>query len=338
MSGADAARAGAALFVLPERGVIAVTGADRVRWLDGMLTCDVSGLAPGAERSGAHGLALTREGRIVADLHVLARESELLLELEREAIAPLLLHLRRYVVADDVELRDASDDWGRLALEGPEAAALLERALGAALPLAPDGAREAELAGARILVAAFSLSGLGGRQILAPAAAAPAVRDALVAAGAASASAADLEVLRIECGVPRQGRELTTDVLPAEARLDGAISESKGCYTGQEVVTRMRSRGRVAHLLVGLRFRGGLPAPGSELRADGRVLGSVTSSIASPRLGRIGLGYVRRAEAEPGRLLDAGGHEAIVEALPFPDEAAEPAEPDPPAAPDAPPR
>jgi len=320
VSGAGAARAGAGLFILPERGAILVTGADRVRWLDGMLTCDVRGLAASGPRSGAYGLALTREGRIVAELHVLARESALLLELERDAIAPLVAHLGRFVVADDVTLRDASDDWRRLALEGPAAAAVLEAALGRPLPLEPDAAGEAELAGAPAVVGAYSLSGLGGRQLFVPSASAAAARDALLAAGAAPATAADLEELRIECGVPRQGRELTGEVLPAEARLERAVSETKGCYTGQEVVTRMRSRGRVSHLLVGLRFTGGsLPAAGTELRKEGRVVGSVTSAVLSSRLGSIGLGFVRHGEAEPGNALEECGREAQVAPLPFPD-------------------
>ena len=117
-------------------------------------------------------------------------------------------------------------------------------------------------------------------------------------------------------------RELTAEVLPAEARLERAVAETKGCYTGQEVVTRMRSRGRVSHLLVGLRFEAGaLPAAGAELRKDGRVVGSVTSAVLSSRLGSIGLGFVRRSEAEPGSELETCGHEAHVAPLPFPDEA-----------------
>ena len=195
----------------------------------------------------------------------------------------------------------------------------LEAALGRALPLAPDGAAQAELAGAAVLVAAFSLSGLGGRQLFVPPAGFAAARAALLAAGAAEGSAAELEELRIEAGVPRPGRELTGDVLPAEARLERAVSETKGCYTGQEVVTRMRTRGRVGHLLVGLRFAGGLPAPGTELRAEGRVVGSVTSAVVSPRLGAIGLGFVRSGAAEPGSALEAGGSAARVAPLPFPD-------------------
>lgn len=137
--------------------------------------------------------------------------------------------------------------------------------------------------------------------------------------GVAPGTPAELEVLRVEQGVPRQGRELTKDVLPAEARLERAVSETKGCFTGQEVVTRMRSRGRVSHLLVGFRFAGALPAPGSELLAGERSVGSVTSAVLSPRLGAIGLGFVRQGEAEPGNLLRTGEAEARVAALPFAD-------------------
>ena len=254
------ARAPTLLFSLPERGVLEVTGADRVRWLDGMLTNDVRSLAAGGPRSGCHALALTREGRIVAEVHVLARAEALLLETERAAIGELSLHLARFVVADDVTLRDASGDWERLALEGPGAPATLAAALGGPLELAPDAAAEMALAGTRVLAAAYSLSGLGGRQLFVPGGAGPGVRAALLAAGRAlglaEATAEELEVLRVEQGVPRQGRELTPEVLPAEARMERAVSETKGCFTGQEVVTRMRTRGRVSHLLVGLRFRG----------------------------------------------------------------------------------
>jgi folate-binding protein YgfZ len=315
-----AVRAGAGLFALPERGVAAVRGADRARWLDGMLTNEVEGLAPGGPRSGCHALALTREGRIVAEVHVLARPDALLLELEREALPALLAHLGRFVVADDVVLRDESAAWERFALEGPAAGAVLASALGAVPALHADGVAEATLAGGRVLVAAYSLSGQGGYQLFVPAGAGAAAEASLLAAGATPAGADALEVLRVEGGVPRQGRELTQDALPAEARMERAVSESKGCYTGQEVVTRMRSRGRVSHLLVGLRFASpAAVAPGTELRAGERAVGSVTSAVTSPRFGAIGLGFVRRAEAEAEAALRAGDAEARVAGLPFRD-------------------
>jgi folate-binding protein YgfZ len=316
-----AARAGAALFELPARGVVELHGADRVRWLDGMVSGDVKALSASGPRSGCHALILTREGRIVAEVHVLARPESLLLELERDAVAPALAHLARYVVADDVELADRSDRYDRLALEGPAAAAVLAAAAGAPLALADDAAAEVAIAGRTALAAAYSLSGLPAVQLLAPAGEGPALRDALLAAGRAqgvvAASAETLELLRVEQGVPRYGRELTLDALPAEVRLERAVSETKGCYTGQEVVTRMRSRGRVGHLLVGLRFDAPGAATGAPLRAGGREVGSVTSVAASPRWGAIGLGFVRAADAQPGTALDAEGVAARVSELPF---------------------
>lgn len=318
---AEAARAAAALFELPGRGVISVEGGDRVRWLDGMVTGDVKGLAAEGPRSGCHALVLTREGRIVAEVHVLARPDRLLAELDRDAISGALAHLGRTLVADDVRLADASAGFARLAVEGPAAADVLAAALGAPLVLAADGAAEVALGARRTLAAAYSLSGLPGIQLLADAGDAAAVREALLAAGAAlglaPAGAEALELLRVEHGVPRFGRELTAEVLPAEARLERAVSETKGCYTGQEVVTRMRSRGRVSHLLVGLRFAAEGVAPGAGLAAGGRAVGSVTSVAASPRFGRIGLGFVRAAAAAPGSELDAGAVRARVVALPF---------------------
>jgi folate-binding protein YgfZ len=297
------------LFELPERGVVEVGGADRVRWLDGMLTNEVKSLAAAGPRSGCHALALTREGRIVAEVHVLALPDVLLLETERDAIPALVAHLGKFVVADDVTLRDVSEAWTRAALEGPGAAELLAKAVGAPVAPPPDGV--AELPDGAGLAAGYSLTGAGGVQLFVTAAA-PALHEELARAGAVPGDADALEVLRIEHGTPRQGRELTLEVLPAEARLDRTVSETKGCYTGQEVVTRMRSRDRVSHLLVTLRFEGALPEPGTELRLAGRAVGNVTSTARSPRLGPIGLGYVRRADAEPGTKLEAGGTSAEV--------------------------
>jgi folate-binding protein YgfZ len=128
-----------------------------------------------------------------------------------------------------------------------------------------------------------------------------------------------LEILRIESGTPRQGFELSEDVLPAEARLDAAISTKKGCYVGQEIVARLRSRGQVNHLLVGLCFEGDLPERGALLSVNGKRTGEITSVAWSPRAGAIGLGFVRREHSEPGSVVDAAGQPAIVTALPFVD-------------------
>jgi len=305
----------ARLYRLPSRGVITVRGEDRQRWLDGMLSCDVERLAPG---DGAHGLLLTPQGRIVSELHVLQRGDELWLETEASAIGGTIARLAKYVIADDVALADATREWARLALEGEGALALLA-ACGGAVPAREHGVAIASLAGVDAVAARYGFTSDDALQLFVPRAAEDAVSAALVAAGASLASAEELELRRIEAGTPWLGKELDESVLPAEARLDGvAVALDKGCYTGQEVVARMRSRGRLSHLLVGLRFaEGELPAPRSALANERGEVGSVTSAAHSPRFGAIGLGFVQAPLAEPGTTLRAGAREARVVPLPF---------------------
>jgi folate-binding protein YgfZ len=305
----------ASLTALPSRGVIAVRGDDRQRWLDGMLTCNVKKLAQG---DGAHGLLLTPQGRIVSELHVLHRGDALWLETEASAIAGAIARLEKLVIADDVTLADASAQWARLALEGDGATALLARLAGAA-PTAPHAVANAVLAGAEVVVARFGFTHADALQLFVPRASEAAVWAALEAAGAQAASAEAFELRRVEAGTPWLGRELDESVLPAEAGLDGvAVALDKGCYTGQEVVARMRSRGRLSHRLVGLRFAGDdLPAPRSALVGERGEVGNVTSAVHSPRFGAIGLGFVQAALAETGAVLRAGEAEARIVALPF---------------------
>jgi folate-binding protein YgfZ len=317
-------RSKAGWFALPERGVIRVRGGDRVRWTNGMVSNDVARLVPGATSSGCQALLLTAQGRIVADLHVLMREDELWLELERSALPVVLSRLERYVISDDVELSDVSSGWGRFALEGPRAAELLARVAGAEIALAPDCGVELAIAGAPTIASAWSWSGETAYQLFVPAAAAEAVERAITAAGGAELERGDaetLEVLRIEAGTPRQGFELNEDVLPAEAGLLGrAVSLSKGCYTGQEIVARMQSRGSASHRLVGLCFPSEAADPpprGATVQVGEQAVGSVTSACRSALAGVIALAYLRRAHAEPGAEVAVGPARARVAALPF---------------------
>jgi folate-binding protein YgfZ len=303
------------LYGLPSRGVIAVRGEDRQRWLDGMLSCNVKKLAPGG---GAHGLMLTPQGRIVSELHVLHRGDELWLETEASAIAHVISRLAKFVIADDVTLTDISASWARCALEGDGAHALFA-SLGGEVPSAPHGVASAQIAGAEVIVARYGFTRAEALQLCVPRAQESAVAAALDAAGARRAGADAFELARIEAGTPWLGKELEESVLPAEARLDGiAVAVDKGCYTGQEVVARMRSRGRLAHLLVGLRFEDTpLPAPRTVLLSDRGEAGSVTSAVHSPRFGAIGLGFVQAPLADPGTRLRVDGGEVTVVALPF---------------------
>jgi len=320
-----AVRRGAGLFVREGRGLIVVRGGDRVRWLNGMITNDVATLAPGPERSGCHALLLTPIGRIVAELHVLLRPDAFWLETEREAVAPARARLEKLLIADDVTLADESDRFARLGIEGPRAVEIVAAAAddGSGLAgLASDACADLRAAGADVVAFASGWSGEPALQLLVPREAEAAVRQALAAAGTGrelvEADASVLETLRIEAGVPRFGAELSEEVLPPEARLDRAISYTKGCYTGQEIIARMRSRGNVSHLLVGLAFDGPpLPARGDAITADGRAIGEVTSAALSPAAGAIALGFVRRGHDAPGTRVELAGRGAEVRALPF---------------------
>ena len=315
-------RGAAGLFRPVARGLIVVEGGDRVRWLNGMLTNDVARLAPGRERSGCYALLLTRIGRIVADLHVIARDDAFWLDCAAAAVAPVLTTLAKFVIADDVRLSDVSASWERLALEGPASQTILAAAAGEPPRLAPDAADAFEIAGARLIAAAWGVSGEEALQLLVPAGAGAAVAAALLRAGAGAglleADADALEVLRVEAGTPAFGSELGESVLPAEAGLERAVSTTKGCYTGQEVVARMATRGEASHALVGLALAdGALPAPGAALLAQGVRTGELTSAVRSASAGAIALGYVRRAHAAPGTSLAIDGSAARVAALPF---------------------
>jgi folate-binding protein YgfZ len=319
---AAAVREGVGIFHLSGRGLIEVGGGDRVRWLDGMLSNDITALQPGVAHSGCYATTLTAKGRIVADLHVLVRGDAFRLETAAAAVPGVLEHFERHLIADDVVLRDIGSSVDRLAVEGPLAEGLLERAAGAALDLAADCCKDVRLGEIEAVVARYGWSGEIGFQLLAPAGSAEAVARTIEAAGSGSAPIVmcekTLEVLRIEAGIPRFGAEIDETVLPAEARLQRAVARSKGCYVGQEVVARMEAAGRVSHLLVGLAFgEGAIPEPGAEIAADGKRVGEITSSCRSALAGSIALGFVRAAHAATGTELRAADRSARVAALPF---------------------
>jgi aminomethyltransferase len=231
-------------------------------------------------------------------------------------------HFERHLIADDVNLSDISGAVERVGLEGPMARDVLEKASGSFGPLEADAWCETQIAGAAVVVARYGWSGEDGFQLLIPAASGSGVASALEAAGSGmglvAASSETLEILRIEAGIPAYGAELDETVLPAEARLDRAVSRSKACYVGQEVVARMETAGRVSHLLVGLTPDDGpIPDPGTTLFAGKSKVGEVTSSCQSPRAGPIALAYVRSAHTDAGTALLAAGRPVRVAVLPF---------------------
>jgi folate-binding protein YgfZ len=315
-----ALREAAALVDLAFLGRLRVTGPDRADFLQGMLSNDVKALAPGG---GCPALLLTEQGKIVADLVALATADAILLDGMACALEDARVALERYVVADDVELAATGAAEHVLGVLGPDAARALER-LGAPLPAVDYAHETREVLGAAVQIVRVPAPGAGGvRCHVAAADAADWWRRCLDAARIPPAGLEAWDVLRIESGIPRYGRDLTRETLALEAPLEAAISFRKGCYLGQEVVERITARGHVNRKLVGVAIDGrAVPAPGDRLHAAGREVGWVTSAAWSWRLAcPIALAYVRREHLAPGTVLElrgaAEGARATVRPLPL---------------------
>ena len=322
-SGYRAVREGAGFVERTDLARLRMWGKEPVKMLHGLLTNDLLRAAPG---QGVYAAMLTPKGRMIADLRALALPraggTELLIDLPSEALAGTVEHLKKFVppMFARFEVMEAGACVG---VYGPRAAELLS------LPaLAEDAFTEVEVAGTPVIAVGTRYAGEPGYDLLAERDALPALVEALAAAGARPADLDELETLRIEAGRPRYGRELTEETIPTEAyestgMMERAISFSKGCYTGQEVIVRIAHRGHVNRHLRGLRLGAAAPpAAGTPLfPADGtKQVGRITSATRSPLLGEsIALGYLRR-EVSPGERVRVGaadGPEALVVELPF---------------------
>ncbi len=335
----DAARRGAAFADLSARGRIVLMGADRASYLQGLLTNDVEALAPG---EGCYSAWLTPQGRMTADMAVVNLGDELLLDVDAGVTAMLLERLREFVFTEDVTVEDRTAAWAALAVHGPDAARVvadLVRPAGDGSPLPADALgrlpeyhqRRGRFADAPVAVVRSAEIGEVGFVLYAEAAAAHPLAGALAGAGAAELDPETFALLRLEAGRPAFPGDMNESTIPLEAGIESrAISHTKGCYVGQEVIVRIlhRGQGRVARRLVGLRLDGDAPPPdaGAALHAanrpDAEAVGAVTTARRSPALGRpIALAYVKRELAEPGTKLvaTAGGRRlpAVVTAPPF---------------------
>ena len=284
--GYDALRGGAAWMDLSARGRILVRGRDRARLLHSLTSNEVKKMTAGG---GCYAFLLSPQGRIQADLLLFCFEDHFLIETEPELREKVAAHLRRYIVADQVELEDATVQTGEIGLEGPNAAAVLA-ALDAPVPLA----NYSHLAWSDAVVANASLTGQPGFRIFCPAAETPALIGRLESAGAKPASQEDCRLVRIENGKPRYGEDILDTSLPQETQQMHAVSFTKGCYLGQEIVERIRARGHVNRKLRLVELPGPDPAaPGSAIHVEEKPA-EVTSSVYSPRAGKaVALAYVR---------------------------------------------
>jgi folate-binding protein YgfZ len=288
------------------RAVIEVRGAEAGEYLQGQLTQDVESLEPG---SGAYSALLDRKGHMQADMRILRLDDAFGIGTEEVAAPAVISHLDRYRIGRDVEVIDRTDELAVVSVIGPAA---LEQVVGG--PLGPEHAhREHEVGGIGTVATATDL----GVDLTFPRESIEALLGALAERGVEPVSEAAAEILRVEGGRPRFGREMTTATIPQEAGInERAVSFTKGCYIGQETVARLHYKGKPNRALRGLRFEG--PAEGGDpLRFGDREVGTVGTVVLSPSHGRIGLAIVRR-EAQPGATVSVGeGGGAQVVELPF---------------------
>jgi folate-binding protein YgfZ len=295
MRGYEALREAAAWLDLSARGRIRATGEDRVRLLHAMTTNHIQQLAPG---EGCYTFFLNAQGRILADAVILALDDALLIDTEAETRGLVFAHLDKYIIADDVTLEDITDDTVEIGVEGPASRGVVEG-------LKRQGERT---------VVPLSTTGQPGFSIVAPAGAREALIRDVEAAGAAPADAEAVRVVRLERGHPRYGEDITDRHIPHETQVLAAVHFNKGCYLGQEVVERVRSRGGVHRVLVPLSVEGEqAPAAGSKIHTGGREVGEITTAAYSPAFGRVAaLAYVRPNDIPVGAELTVAGRAARI--------------------------
>jgi folate-binding protein YgfZ len=309
---------GCALYDFSWRAFFRVSGRDRVRWLNNMVSNNVRDLPAG---HGNYSFLLSAQGHIQGDLYVFNHNHEgaFVAATESAQFEKILLWLRKYIIMDQVELTDLREELTPLGLQGPQARMVLEEA-GIRGPF-PEVLRLAELewSGGKGLITRKRFEAyeiwIRPQEI-------PAAWDLLAAAGATPVGTDALEMFRVAAGVPRFGLDIRERDLPQETGQMQALNFAKGCYIGQEIVERIRSRGSVHRTFTGFALEGPLPAAGTKLQANGKELGEITSALAVPtdRGDRaLALGYVRREAAKPGSSLQTGETTALVSILPFPE-------------------
>ena len=289
------------IYDLHWRAKINVTGSHRVRWLNGMISNNVRDLQPG---HGVYAFLLNPQGHIQSDLYAFDRADSLLLDMEAAQRDKILQWLKRYIIADDVQLTDVSDQLTALGLTGPASRQLMQRA-GIDVPdLAYLQFADLSWRGIPTTVLHSGEEARESWQLWTAATHTGTLRDALVAAGAKPTGTDALNLFRIARGIPAVGPDIRDRDLPHETRQMRALSFNKGCYLGQEIVERIRARGAVHRQFTAFLVEGTLPHPGTKIEAEGKEVGEVTTSVVLP-LGSgdrpVALGYLRR-EAEDKEL------------------------------------
>lgn len=305
------------IYDLGSRAQIKLTGGDRVRWLNGMVTNNVRDLAVG---HGVYAFLLNPQGRILGDLYAYNRGDSILLDIDRVQVAKVLEIFDHYIIMDDVEVEDVTEKLTSIGVAGPKSAQILGGAGLDVSKLQPLELADQEWGKVELTLIRGEKERRDSFEIWLAPEDVQQVWTALLENGAMHVGAEALELHRIALGIPRYSQDIRERDLPQETEQARALNFSKGCYIGQEIVERIRSRGAVHRTFTGFLFEKELPPVGSKIQANGKDVGEITSVAALPLtrgMQPVALGYIRREAGSSGNEVVAGGLNATVTELPF---------------------
>ena len=306
----------AGLADISNNGRLIITGKDRVTFLNGLLTNDITKIA---EDGGQHSALLNPKARVIADLYLYRQPESILVDTGNSPASEIKENLERFIITEDVQLQNASTDLVQLTIQGPRSSQVIKDTLGLVV-------EDLKLLHYKSLGPSSIISrdrtGKGGYDIVLPNEEAEAVWQGFLLkagdSGLRPVGSRAMEMLRIEAGYPKYGVDIDQDIIVLEAGFKDAISFTKGCYLGQEVVARATHIGRVNKQLVGLEITASAaPLPQSKLISNGVEVGFITSAVFSPESGKVvGLGYLNRDNAKEGAVLTIdfpnGQHRVLV--------------------------
>lgn len=308
---------GCAIFDLGWRAKLAIAGADRVRWLNGMVTNNVKDLPL---NRGNYSFVLNPQGRILGDLYTYNFGDYFLIDTERAQLPNLLKLFEHFIIMDDVELRDRSDEMAAIGVQGRRATEVLKSAGVPDPGLEPMQVAKLTWNGSNLWLTRMASDDFVTYEVWGAPGIVSQLWDALVKSSARPVGSEALEKFRVSIGFPKYGTDIGERDLPQETDQDHALNFTKGCYIGQEIVERIRSRGNVHRKFHGFVLEGDLPERGTKLQAEGKDVGEITSVSRIPTQNgdrSVALGYIRREALERHAKITYSGGEAKPAEVPF---------------------
>jgi len=303
---------GAGIFDMSWQAKLVISGKDRTRWANGMVTNNIRDLAQGR---GVYSFILTPQGRNQGDLVIYNQGDYLLATTDRAQAEAITTLLKRYIIMDQVEIEDISDKLASIGIGGPQAVEMWSNIGIDVAALDPGQVVDTVWKEIGVSVARNTHPQSEGYEIWLAPENVDRLWETLTSGGAQPVGSEALELYRIARGIPRYGVDLRERDLPQETGQQHALNFTKGCYIGQEIVERIRSRGNVHRTFIGFEVEGGPPHPGAKVFADGKDVGEITSAARVPFGGgarTLALGYLRREVATPGTTVQVGEQSARV--------------------------